>query len=43
MLFKQGYKVGLARRNRRYTWRGDHFRAGKAKKRKHAAAKFYRP
>ena len=68
VLNKQGYKVGVARRNhrsfevvqphykagepnccpssfrkRRYTWRGDHFKAGKAKKRKHAAAKFYRP
>jgi hypothetical protein len=28
---------------RRYTWRGDHFKVGKAKKRKHAAAKCYRP
>jgi len=68
VLFKQGYKIGIARRNhrsfeviqphykagepnccpssfrvRRYTWRGDHFKAGKAKKRKHAAARFYRP
>ena len=68
VLYKQGYKIGVARRNRRsfeviqphykagepnccpssfrkrrYTWRGDHFKAGKAKKRKHAAAKFYRP
>ena len=68
VLYKQGYKVGVARRNRRsfeiiqphykagepnccpssfrkrrYTWRGDHFKAGKAKKLKHAPAKFYMP
>jgi hypothetical protein len=30
-------------RKRRYTWRGDHFKAGKGKKLKHAPAKFYRP
>jgi len=67
VLFKQGYKIGIARRNRRsfeiiqphykagepnccpssfrkrrYTWRGDHFKAGKARKLKHAPAKFYR-
>ena len=68
VLFRQGYKIGIARRNRRsfeviqphynagepnccpssfrkrrYTWRGDHFKAGKAKKLKRAPAKFYRP
>jgi hypothetical protein len=68
VLYKQGYKIGIARRNRRsfeviqphykagepnccpssfrkrrYTWRGDHFKAGKAKKLKRAPAKFYRP
>ena len=68
VLNKQGYKVGIARRNhrsfevvqphykagepnccpssfrkRRYTWRGDHFKAGKAKKLKRAPARFYRP
>ena len=68
VLFKQGYKIGIARRNhrsfevlqphykagepnccpssfrkRRYTWRGDHFKAGRAKKLKRAPAKFYRP
>jgi hypothetical protein len=68
VLYKQGYKIGIARRNRRsfeviqphykagepnccpssfrkrrYTWRGDHFKAGKAKKLKHAPPKFYRP
>jgi hypothetical protein len=67
VLFKQGYKIGIARRNRRsfeviqphykagepnccpssfrkrrYTWRGDHFKAGKAKTLKHAPARFYR-
>jgi hypothetical protein len=67
VLFRQAYKVGVARRNhrsfeviqphykanepnccpssfrkRRYTWRGDHFKAGKAKKLKHAPRKFYR-
>jgi hypothetical protein len=29
-------------RLRRYTWRGDHFKAGKAKKRKHVPARFLR-
>jgi hypothetical protein len=68
VLYRQGYKVGIARRNRRsfeviqphykagepnccpssfrkrrYTWRGDHFKAGKVKKLKRAPAKFYRP
>jgi hypothetical protein len=68
VLYKQGYKIGIARHNRRsfdviqphykagepnccpssfrkrrYTWRGDHFKAGKAKKLKHAPPKFYRP
>jgi hypothetical protein len=68
ILFKQGYKVGIARHNRssfdvmqpyyaaadpnccpssfrqtRYTWNGTHFKAGKAKKLKHAPARFYKP
>ena len=68
VLFKQGYKIGIARRNRRsfeviqphykagepnccpssfrkrrYTWRGDHFKAGKAKKRKHVPPRFFTP
>ena len=68
VLYRQGYKLGVARRNRRsfeviqphykagepnccpssfrkrrYTWRGHHFKAGKAKKLRHAPARFYRP
>jgi hypothetical protein len=67
LLYRQGYKVGVARHNRRsfdvlqphykpgepnccpssfrqrrYTWTGSHFRAGKAKRLKHAPARFYR-
>lgn len=65
VLYKQGYKIGIARHNRRsfeviqphykagepnccpssfrkrrYTWRGDHFKAGKVKKRKHVPPRF---
>jgi len=65
VLYRQGYKIGIARRNkrsfeviqphykandpnccpssfrlRRYTWHGDHFKAGKAKKRKHVPPRF---
>ncbi len=68
VLFKQGYKVGIARHNRssfdvlqpyyrandpnccpssfrrtRYTWKGERFKAGKAKKLRKAPARFYRP
>jgi hypothetical protein len=68
VLYKRGYKVGLARRNRRsfevlqphyaendpnccpssfrqrrYTWTGAHFKAGKAKKVTKAPRRFYRP
>jgi len=67
VLYKQGYKVGLARHNAksfdvlqphyasadanccpssfrqtRFTWTGSGFKAGKAKKRKSAPARFYR-
>jgi hypothetical protein len=65
-LYRQGYKIGVARRNRRsfaviqphyrksdanccpssfrirrYTWTGERFKAGKARKRKHAPRRFY--
>jgi hypothetical protein len=68
ILFKQGYKVGIARHNARsfdvmqpyyaaddanccpssfrqtrYTWNGNRFKAGNAKKLKTAPARFYRP
>ena len=66
-LYRSGYKIGVARRNRRsfevlqphydaddanccpssyrlrrFTWSGDHFVRGKAKKRKTAPRRFYR-
>jgi hypothetical protein len=68
VLFKQAYKVGVARHNsrsfdviqphygkndanccpssfrqRRYTWTGTRFKAGKTKKLKNAPRRFYRP
>ena len=68
VLYKQGYKVGIARhdkrsfdvlqphyaaddanccpssfRQTRYTWTGERFKAGKAKKLRKAPARFYRP
>jgi hypothetical protein len=68
VIFRQGYKIGIARRGRRsfeviqphyraadpnccpssyrlrrYTWRDDHFKAGKAKKRKHVPPRFFKP
>jgi hypothetical protein len=68
VLYRQGYKIGVARRNsrsfaviqphyrrsdanccpssfrvRRYTWTGERFKAGKARKRKTAPRRFYRP
>jgi hypothetical protein len=67
VLYRQGYHVGVARRNRRsfevlqphysegnanccpssfrkrrYTWTGSHFKAGRAKRLKHAPERFYR-
>jgi hypothetical protein len=67
VMFKHGYKLGIARRNkrsfeviqphyksnepnccpssfrlRRYTWTGDHFKKGKARKLKTAPRRFYR-
>jgi hypothetical protein len=66
VLYKQGYKIGIARRNRRsfaviqphyrtedanccpssfrirrYTWTGERFKAGKARKSKKAPRRFY--